>query len=171
MSYAGEILGALACTPDRDMESLTLEELNQHIVALHHRYLRLAVPVLEAHLAALPAECYRLFVAFRKELYRLLSRDEEIVFPRLSRLEDAGARADPRRLAEVLAWVGSAHADLRANLTVLRTRLGQSPRFPGARRLRRGLADLAEDLDALAILRDEVLFPRALTRARQVRAL
>lgn len=163
MSYAGEILGALAYTPDKNLESLTLGELATHMVALHHRYLREALPALERRVQTLSPEFRELFVAFREETHRLLSQDEEMVFPPLILLDEAGACTDPNRLAEVLARVGSGHACLRADLTLLRVRLGPS----AVPTLRRGLADLAEDLGALAVLRDEVLFPRALIRAGQ----
>ncbi|MFN8613081.1 MAG: hemerythrin domain-containing protein [Vulcanimicrobiota bacterium] len=167
MSYAGEILGALAHTPDREMESLSLTELTDHIVALHHRYLREALPALEHYCQASQPELSQRFATFRAQLSRLLSRDEEILFPRLARLEEPGFAPNPARLAKILAWLSADHARLCARLRSLRARL-RGAESPELRRLRRGLADLAEDLNARMLLQEQVLFPRAVSCARQV---
>lgn len=164
-------------TPDRQVANLSLTQLTEHILSLHHRYLREALSALafqltlvECHFESPPPDLSESFSAICATLCGLLDRDRDVLFPRLVRLEDPGATADPEKLGTILRWISQDYARLGTELTRFRARLYELRQFSRLKQLQRGLADLQEDLRERSVLQDEVLYDRVLQRARQLNA-
>lgn len=151
----------------------TLSELCDHIVEVHHGFLRRELPeigeriekVAERHGDTLPEMRVidARFGELRQDLLAHIGNEEEFLFP-FCRSLDAGGQGDLTAVAERLRTHESAHDDVLAAIDAIRELAGD---YVSARSLCATHAALLESLHALeADLRqhmheeNEILFPR-----------
>ena len=182
---AAALLAELDTAPDQqdglDAESMSLSELSDHIVARHHEYLRSTLPsiamkaekVVAAHGAsyAFLADIQRVFHALASELTQHMAKEETILFPMISQLEQAqrsGVPAPPTHCHTVLTPIQvmeHEHDDAGAALRKIRELTSDFTLPAGAcntfRALYAQLEELERDLHTHIHLENNVLFPRA----------
>jgi regulator of cell morphogenesis and NO signaling len=166
--------------------ALAQHALVDHIVDVHHSYLRRELPRLSGILEAVVRahaerhaellEVRDIFESLKQELELHMLKEENVLFPMVVQLESAatapmfhcGTVGNPVRVMEhEHADAGDALARLR-NLTVRYT--APSDACNSYRALLTGLADLEGDLHRHIHLENEVLFPRAIARENALRS-
>ncbi|MFB3853802.1 MAG: DUF542 domain-containing protein [Vicinamibacterales bacterium] len=167
---------------DRDWMTAPLEDVVEHIVAVHHAYLRTELPVLDLRISkaaevcgssARPvlAEVGEVFRALASELDLHLRKEETELFPLIrdyERARESGARCRPaatRGAASVrMALFESEHKTAAERLREIRRLTGDYalPGDGGAafRALSEGLSQLEVSLHRHIHLENNVLFPR-----------
>lgn len=157
---------------ERDWRRASIAELCEHIVSVHHAYLRTELPCLSgllekverAHGSELPelAETRAVFERLRAELESHIADEELRLFPALEVLEAAAERPSPALLEEL----EDEHAEAGAALERLRELTGGYDEARARCSTHRAtLAALHElELDVHQHIHEEnnVLFPRAL---------
>ena len=165
-----------------------LDDLADHIVDRHHRYVQGAIPALRQVLAvamdrwgaahAPLATIHALFDELATELESHMAKEEHLLFPairdlaRATRRHQAAPAAAFATLLHPIRVMENEHAHARHLLADLR-RESQAYHAPdaaddGGRECYRQLARFDEDLEAHIHLENDVLFPRALDLERQV---
>jgi len=167
---------------EQDWKSLPLHRLIQHIVAVHHAYLRRELPALQARLgkvysvynqrygptlAGLP----EVFAELRAELESHMRKEEEILFPAIRAIEsatDAGRPLPPLPFGTIVNPIHMMQAEHDAagvGLNRIREITGnfEIPEYACVtyKALMSGLAELETDLHLHIHLENNVLFPRA----------
>jgi len=167
---------------DRDWMKAPLAEVIDHILVVHHGYLRAELPVLDVRIAKV-AEAHRerhakrlgelgsVFTALSDELDAHLRKEEAVLFPAIRQFEQAretgaarpvlpfGSLRNPIRVMErEHQSAGRALAEIR--------RLTDDYRVPADgcatfRALYEGLSQLEMDLHRHIHLENNILFPRA----------
>jgi regulator of cell morphogenesis and NO signaling len=161
-----------------DWAGATMGELADHIVAVHHSFLRQELPRLAAHVDQVASvhgerhpelrEVREVFASLKEELESHMLKEEKILFPIIKQLEVAtrtprfhcGSVNNPIRVME------HEHKDAGAALARLRE-LTDGYAVPTDacntyRAMLAGLADLETDLHRHIHKENEILFPRAL---------
>ncbi len=164
-----------------------LDDLANHIVDRHHRYVQGAIPALRqalevsvdrwgaAHAPLL--KIHALFQELAHELESHMAKEEHILFPairdmaRAKRQQRAAPAAAFATLLHPIRAMESEHAHVRQLLAGLR-RETESYRAPaaaddGGRECYRQLARFDEDLERHICLENDILFPRTLDLERQ----
>jgi len=180
---------ALASSPtpsaavDRDWYAASLAELVQHIVSVHHAYLKQNLPrlralvakVLSAHGAShgdMLRQVQSLYGALDAELSSHLLKEEQILFPYVVALETHATAGSPRPAAP-FGHVGNPirqmeheHESAGTALERLRAVTGNYALPPDAcptfAALYEGLDQLEADLHQHIHLENNILFPRAI---------
>jgi regulator of cell morphogenesis and NO signaling len=173
---------AHAAEEERDWSRATMTELVEHIVSVHHNYLRERLPalalmlekVINAHGRQHPEllELRRLFASLWSELECHMKKEEEILFPvcRAMELNGANSRAGapfpPRSLhGPVRSMIGE-HEDAGSVLAAIRALTHGFTPPPSAcatyRALFAGLAELEADLHQHIHKENNILFPKAI---------
>jgi regulator of cell morphogenesis and NO signaling len=167
----------LAGVDDTDWRRFSLGELIDHIVAVHHSYLRCEFPrlstlldkVVAAHQENHPelAELRDVFLTLTDELSTHMMKEEQILFPRIRQLEQAGAerRYSPYGVSNPIRVMEHEHRDA-AELLARMKRLTGDYRAPADacttyRVLLDSLAALERDLHLHIHKENNILFPRA----------
>jgi regulator of cell morphogenesis and NO signaling len=162
---------------EADWTAAPLANLINHIVGIHHRYLRSELPrlqrlferVVAAHAASHPelAEAQQVFAALHQELDSHMWKEEHVLFPWVVMLESrdtmqnhpCGSVNNPIRVME------HEHRDAAEALERLRqlTSDYQAPRdaCPTYQALLAGLLELEHDLHRHIHKENNILFPRA----------
>lgn len=163
-----------------DWSSAPLSELVRHIQVRYHKHLRSELPRLEAMLAKVVSRhgdrlgdtlepLQETFHALEAELLQHMYKEDQVLFPTIVALEDAGAPSSGGQVDLVrhaVQVMEADHADAGAALARIRkiTRgfappEGACPTFRG---LYYGLAELESDMHVHVHLENNVLFPRAI---------
>lgn len=73
---------------EKDCQSLSIQELCEHVITTHHAYLRRVLPLISAHLEKIVRshgekylELYQVFQTFIIEINEHMEKEEKIVFP------------------------------------------------------------------------------------------
>jgi regulator of cell morphogenesis and NO signaling len=159
----------------------SLRDLIEHIVGHHHSYIRRETPRIEALLTRVghsPAIALieDLFAAIGQELSTHMLKEEQVLFPYVSRLEEAvqsGGTAPVAffgTLTRPIVTMIAEHDDVEALLAQIRDLLngysvpdGAGPMLAA---LFRVLEEFERDLHEHVRLENEVLFPRAIEMER-----
>lgn len=157
-----------------------LPELVAHIVAVHHGYLKSALPrlsrrlaeVLKRRAASSPelVEVAAIFGRFEAELTAHMPKEEQVLFPLIVRMSRGEASAPQRAFARnpIRVMVDEHAASLR-DLAALRALTDDFSPPPGADEAHRALLAELEVLEADTFvhvhLENHVLFPRTLALA------
>lgn len=169
---------------DRSPDHLSLSDLVDHIVAVHHGYLRRQMPLIERDidealndpdgLETQLLEIRDLFHAVSGELFQHLIREEQVIFPLIRQLEYAQRRPEQYSggLTVSIRDLEHEHESFHHDMQRVRelTNNYQSPQHAGdaIHRLFRRLGDLDHDMHEHTRLEDEVLIPRAAEIRRQL---
>lgn len=173
-----------------DWQTASLEQLAQHIISKHHKYVRrelvrlepLANKVRDKH-AQKHSELIRityLLAALRDELSMHMSKEEQILFPYIARLErtaqSAQAALEPPfgSVANPIRVMLKEHDDAAALLGTLRE-LSNHYKAPddaclSYQALYEGLKAFEQDLHHHIHLENNILFPRALVLEEQMKS-
>jgi len=168
------LVGGETDAEERSWADASLAELCEHIVSVHHAFLREELPRLEgllakvarAHGAELPTahETLALFTELREEIDEHLEAEEQELFPLLA-LRDS----DRAQLEEVLPRFEDDHSFLGDVLEQLRELNGgydlADARCNTHRATLDGLRELELDLHEHIHEENNILFPRALAAA------
>lgn len=169
----------------RQWATESLAALTQHIVATHHRFCRDAGARLSGQLAdalAVPAPSHlpqlqRQFTQLQSTLLLHLTKEEQVLFPMIVRLEDAVTAGQPipgfafGSIAAPIRMMDLEHREVEKQFAQIRDMTGGFTAPPQAtdtqRAIAEGLAAYHEDLVRHTRLEDEVLFPRAIGLEKQ----
>jgi regulator of cell morphogenesis and NO signaling len=167
----------------RDWQTAPLDELVKHIVATHHEYLKLDLPVLShrmdkvasVHGARDPETLPRMaevFAALRAEMEMHMHKEETILFPFIEQYGRAEVRNRPMppvpfgSIANPIAMMEREHVSAGDALGTIRTLTNDFKLPPYAcntvRALYEGLQVLEADLHVHIHLENNILFPRAI---------
>ncbi|MCA9291143.1 MAG: hemerythrin domain-containing protein, partial [Phycisphaerales bacterium] len=165
---------------------LSLTDLADHIEREHHAYLRTELPRLDAmtekvyrvHGAAEPrlGDVRRAFCAIRDELTTHMMKEERILFPMVRQLErsDGPVSLHCGTIAAPIRQMEAEHEHAGEALATIRTATDdfQPPEWAcnTYRAMLDGLAQLERDMHAHVHKENNVLFPKALDRERQLQA-
>jgi len=154
-----------------------LGELADHIVAVHHGYLRRELPRLTIHLDKIAAvhgpgnpalvEVRDVFAGLREELESHLLKEEQVLFPMIKQLDTASRQPDFHcgSVRFPIQVMEHEHDDAGAALVRLRAlTVGYTPPAEACNTYRAALAGLAEleaDLHRHIHKENNILFPRA----------
>ncbi len=173
----------VATVAGRDWQTAPLHELVKHIVATHHEYLKLDLPVLGARLDKVAAvhgskdpetlpRMVEVFGALRAELEMHMHKEEAILFPFIEQYGRAEVQNRPvppvpfGSIANPIAMMEREHADAGDGLAEIRTLTNDFELPPYAcstvRALYEGLKGLEADLHVHIHLENNILVPRAI---------
>ncbi|MBX3171163.1 MAG: iron-sulfur cluster repair di-iron protein [Candidatus Eremiobacteraeota bacterium] len=172
-----QIAQSLEDPAEKTLQDLNLTQLVEHIVSLHHDYLRECLPLLSRQVERVAAvhgsshpeliEVRRIFHAFSSEMLEHMAKEEQILFPAICRLERDGHTQVPlQRIIGVMETEHGQSGDALAQLREL-TR-GYAPPEGACttyRSMLSGLAELEEDTHLHVHAENHILFPRALQLA------
>lgn len=167
-----------------DWSKATMAELVEHIVEVHHGYLKEALPRLEflvnkvasAHGDRHP-ELLRLrevFVSLRPDLETHLREEEEVLFPMCRQLEDADISPDlrDRTVGDPTSAMLREHEDVGKVLATMRELTASFEPPTDAcntyRAMLDGLAELEADLHLHIHEENNILFPKATEAALSI---
>lgn len=154
--------------------TVTLADLIDHIVSVHHKYLELELPAVESLIAKSQggSTLARIFPRFRRDLEMHLKKEEQILFPLMIDLEKTLARRESFRklsygsIANPIAMMEQEHDFSRRDLLTIRklTNHYQAPddANDAFRELCCKLIAVEDDLERHSRLEDDILFPRAI---------
>lgn len=160
-----------------DAMGATLTELVDHIITIHHGYLRRELPRLAVHMDKVAAvhgdrhpeliEARGILVGIREELEMHMIKEERVLFPMIEQLE--GARVMPQfhcgSVIRPILVMEHEHAEVGDGLARLRALTGDYTPPADActtyKILLAGLAELEADLHRHIHEENNVLFPRA----------
>ena len=192
-ALASELQQALACPPspsaavDRDWYAASLAELVQHIVSVHHAYLKQALPrlrtllatVLSAHSARhgdMLGQVRTLYDALHAELSSHMLKEEQVLFPYVVAMEECardGAPMPPAMFGTVrnpVRQMEHEHEEAGSVLSRLRAVTGnyQLPEDACATfaALYQELQQMEADLHQHIHLENNILFPRVIELER-----
>ena len=177
-SVLAEIARAMDGPPERNLESLSLVELVDHIVSLHHGFLRDTLPVLSRQLDRVVtvhgprhpelAKTQNVFRIFAAEMYQHMDKEEQILFPLICRIEANANDESACSLSQIIQVMESEHEGAGNDLASMRDLTHGYAVPEGAcgtyRAVLQGLADLEEDTHLHVHSENHVLFPKALQR-------
>ena len=169
---------------EQDWRRATLTDLCDHIITVHHGYLRREMPRLET-LAAKVAAVHgltrpelptvaRLFSALRAELEQHMFKEEQILFPMCEALEQAQGRPEFHcgSVSNPIAVMELEHDGAGETVHTIRQLTDQytPPECACAsyRALLTGLADVENDLHQHIHEENNILFPRAIAREAEL---
>jgi regulator of cell morphogenesis and NO signaling len=177
-----DALGTLPASSDGDddVSAWPAERLIDHIVSIHHRYVRSALPQIDRHLAALEqahgsrhpelARIRTCFEALTQELLQHMMKEEHVLFPYVRELAARGRACGwaPSPFGTVenpIRMMEREHRDAADRLqTIRRLTAGFSALPDGCTTYGVCMAELAEferDLHRHVHLENNVLFPAA----------
>jgi regulator of cell morphogenesis and NO signaling len=168
--------GMPAAADDLDLRVIPLSQLIEHIIDVHHQYVRQELPRLDAllrrvilaHAAKHPELRYvhTIFLGLREELSEHMRKEEQVLFPWIEMLEDP-LRSDlpGMSVANPIHRMEHEHRDAAQALQRMRELTGgyQPPADACAsyRALLSGLLDFERDLHRHVHKENNILFPRA----------
>ena len=168
-----ELSDSIDTQPETDWTKRPLAELCDHIVSVHHGYMREALPrlsMLTTKVAARHgardvrlAELSLVFEAFRSEMESHMLKEETCLFPALRTL-DAGSpdQAIDETIQAMLAEHDSAGADLAKMRALTQDFTPNSETCNTQRAMLHGLAEMEADMHQHVHKENNILFPRAL---------
>ncbi len=162
-----------------DWTKATLTSLCDHVQAVHHGYLREALPrltalterVAERHTAkdARLAELKEVFAKFRDDMEAHTEKEDNLLFPAIRSLESDDASALARRIHQPIEHMLADHDDAGAALEKMRELTdGFSPRADACnthRAMLDALAELEQDTHQHVHKENNILFPGAIAKA------
>jgi len=167
--------------PDEDASEWPLDQLIEHIVSVHHAYVRDALPRLDAWISKLTTvhgarhpELPAVFGAFRRlraELEQHMMKEEQILFPYVLELAHPSAQMHPRMspfgsVENPIRMMEREHRDAGDELSSIREMTcGYRAPSDGCTTYNVCMAELASferDLHRHIHLENNVLFPRAI---------
>ena len=167
-----------------DADAMTLSELADHIEQEHHAFLRDELPRLDAitekvhrvHGEAEPrlADVRTAFISMRDELMSHMVKEERILFPMIRAIDkgDANASRAVGTVANPIRQMEAEHDDSGDALAIMHSSTdGYTPPDWACNTYRAmldGLAHLERDLHQHIHKENNVLFPKALERERQL---
>ncbi len=102
-----------------DIEQLSLSELIDHIVDTHHLFLKNAIPQAELHLTKIVSvhggnhpelkQVASLFVELKKDILEHLKKEEEVLYPKIKKLELTKKTDEFNPLAKIINEIESEH--------------------------------------------------------------
>lgn len=166
--------------PDK-FQQMTLEKLIQHIVRVHHHFVRTEMPrlgILAEKVAAKHGDTHpelkkirTIFTQVSAEMTMHMMKEEEILFPYIARLEQAfsshqdvpaspfGTVSNPiQMMMREHESAGGAMAEISTLSAAYTPPTGACPSYQG---LFSGLKDFEQDLHRHVHLENNILFPRA----------
>jgi regulator of cell morphogenesis and NO signaling len=161
----------------RDWNTAPLRELIQHIVSIHHEYLKLELPRLEKRLdQALAAgsgadvlqSLPHLFLPMKDELELHMHKEELMLFPAIEQMARPGSPAvfPFGSLSNPVRVMMAEHDNAFEALSEMRRVTGNYAPTPdadaGRRQLFEGFDALERDLRQHIHLENDILFPRAI---------
>lgn len=164
-----ELAECMQSPPEKNLQHFSLAELTDHIVRLHHGYLRETLPILAqqvdrvavVHGPGRPAlvELRGVFRHFCAEMMEHLEKEEQVLFPLISE-----GQTGPR-LSPIIEAMESEHESAGQDLAEMR-RLTDGYAIPEGscstfRAVMQGLAELEEETHRHVHAENHVLFPRA----------
>lgn len=176
-SVLADIVQAMAAPAEPNLLTLPLPEVVQHIVSLHHGFLREALPLVSSQLDRVVlvhgpshpelAEVQAIFREFVSSMNQHMDKEEKVLFPLICNL---GRLQGAESLERILDVMEAEHQDSGADLARMRTLLHDYKVPEGAcgtyRAVLQGLVDIEEDTHLHVHSENHVLFPRALQEAR-----
>jgi regulator of cell morphogenesis and NO signaling len=165
---------------EEDWSAAPLGRLIEHIVEIHHRYLRSELPRLEQLMTKVALhhglryhnmlDVAETFLALKQELLEHTDKEERILFPMIRRLEKG--EAAPFTVNNPIAVMEVEHRHAGEALTRLRfytdDYAAPADGCNAFRMLMTGLAELEEDLHQHIHKENNILFPRAEKLEREV---
>ncbi|MBI3961519.1 MAG: iron-sulfur cluster repair di-iron protein [Deinococcus sp.] len=155
----------------------TLAELTDHIVSVHHQYLRQALPrltflldkVVQAHGERHPElhQLQQVFNSFQTALELHMNKEEYVLFPMCQQLETAQALPQFHcgRIANPIRVMRQEHEEAASDLNAMRALANDFTPPADAcntyRAMLHGLAELEADLHRHVHKENNILFPRA----------
>ena len=167
-----DLQAAMKAPAEANLQTLPLPKVVDHVVSLHHGFLRETLPVVGrqldrvvmVHGGAHPelAKAQVVFHRFAKEMMEHLEKEEKVLFPLICDLSQAKGLADIER---IVAAMEAEHNHSGDDLKELRALLNNYEAPEGAcgtyRAMLQGLADIEEDTHVHIHSENFVLFPRA----------
>lgn len=171
-----EISKAMAAPPEKNLTTLSLGELVEHVVNQHHCFLKETLPVVSQQLARVVtvhgarhpelAEAQTVFKRFATEMTGHMEKEEQVLFPLISSLGSPQEHPMAKNLERIIAAMEAEHDDSGKDLTRLRTLLHDYTPPEGAcgtyRAVLKGLADIEEDTQLHILAENSVMFPKAI---------
>jgi len=167
-----------------DADAMTLSELADHIEQEHHAFLRDELPRLDAitekvhrvHGEAEPrlADVRTAFIALRDELMSHMVKEEQVLFPMIRALDEGDAKASRAvgTVANPIRQMEAEHDDSGHALAIMHAATdGYTPPDWACNTYRAmldGLTHLERDLHQHIHKENNVLFPKAIERERQL---
>lgn len=175
---------------EADPQSMTMAQLIQRIVRVHHRRVRQDLPALaemavrleSKHSAAAPelAPLARLIAELHRDMFDHIGREEQVLFPFIVCMENEAALRYPaehacfRSLCTPIARMTQDHGSAQEVLEELRQRTNDFAPPQGSCATKRavfaGLRTFHADLREHLRLEDKILFPRAIKLETQLQA-
>ncbi|RYY99587.1 MAG: iron-sulfur cluster repair di-iron protein [Chitinophagaceae bacterium] len=174
-----EVLGAQNTAQGPDFSSLSITELADYIVRVHHGYIRLCGPQTFNYVAKVASkhgdrfphlrDIHLLFGELLQELAEHMAKEEKILFPRMKQLERNDLTGTPGDFLLVPVSVMEDDHELAGGLMTQIRVLASDYRTPegagGTHRLAlAALRAFEEDLHQHVHLENNILFPKALRR-------
>ncbi|MBS2037033.1 iron-sulfur cluster repair di-iron protein [bacterium] len=168
-----ELGDALRGSPHPDVTQLSLSQLADHIVSLHHGYLKETLPLLTrqvervalVHGSRRPEllEVRKIFQEFVLEMTCHMEKEEQVLFPIISALEAGGSG---HALGRIIEAMEAEHDSAGQALDCMRLLTDGYAIPEGActtyRAVLQGLAELEEATHIHVHAENHILFPRAL---------
>lgn len=173
----------IATAAGRDWLTAPLDELVKHILATHHAYLKLDLPVLQARVEKVASvhgakdpevlpRMVRIFAGLRAEMEMHMYKEEAILFPFIEQYGRAEVQGQPLpavpfgTIANPIAMMAREHEGAGDALAEIRNLTNDFALPPYAcstvRALYEGLQVLESDLHVHIHLENNILFPRAI---------
>ena len=173
-----------------DPETMSMTQIIQRIVRVHHRRVRQDLPAL-AEMAALvqqklsgnhpeAAPLARLVAELHRDMFDHIGREEQVLFPFIVQMEEDGALRYPaehacfRSVRTPIARMMQDHGNAQEIFDELRQRTNEFSPPPGAcatqSALFAGLRNFHAGLSEHLRLEDNILFPQALTMETELQA-
>jgi regulator of cell morphogenesis and NO signaling len=158
---------------EEDWSAEPLSRLIEHIVEIHHNYLRCELPRLEGLMTKVAihhglryhqlADLAEVFLAMKSELLEHMNKEERILFPVIRRLE--AGKAAPMTVNNPISVMEGDHRHVSEALAAIRRLTNDyTPPQDGCTAfgaLMAGLEELEEDLHQHIHKENNILFPRA----------
>lgn len=172
-----QITKSLEQPAEKNLKSMTLSQLADHVEALHHAYLRETLPLLARQVDRVAVvhgpgrpellEVKKVFHEFATEMLQHMVKEEQILFPMIRKLEKEGSTSNP--LAHIMQVMESEHDDAGEQLAKIRELTNGYVIPEGActtyRAMLGGLKEVEEDTHLHVHAENHVLFPGALELA------
>lgn len=176
-SILAELESVLIDKPDPStLLSLSLSDLVDHIVRVHHQYVVNSIPVIKSLLEKVAVrhagkysfipEVERLFLAIAEELETHMNKEEQIVFPMIKDVENGRGNGNSANLKYAITQMEQEHTNAGDQMEQVRNltnnyeiALGSCNTFGALIRL---LKDFEMNLHEHVYLENHVLFPKAL---------
>lgn len=174
-----EIGKAMEAPAEKNLTTLSLAELVEHVVDQHHGFLKETLPLVSRQLDRVVAvhggrhpelaRAQAVFERFAADMTDHMAKEEQVLFPLIGSLSDQQAHPMARNLETIIAAMEAEHDESGQDLAQLRELLHDYTPPEGAcgtyRAVLKGLADIEEDTQMHILAENSVMFPRAVREA------